>query len=95
LLVASNTALDPTLTSLDVIKVKHRSSLADHAGKLSTATTPAQAQSRTPSGRANRRPHEVFFSIAIVPPKATIQPTLPVPMAIKSIISAQHQPTQK
>ncbi len=37
----------------------------------------------------------MFFSTAMIAPSTSIQPTLPVPTANISSISAQQQPTQK
>ena len=64
------------------------------APMLATVTITAPARSAQPSGRLNHRPRVAFFSIAITAPKASIQPTLPVPTTNISSMTAQQHPTQ-
>jgi len=48
-----------------------------------------------PKGVLIRRPHDTFFSIAMMTAKINIQPTLPKPTINIRSINAQQQPTQK
>jgi hypothetical protein len=48
----------------------------------------------TPSGALSTRPQGAFFSIAMVAPSASIQPTLPVPTTNISGMIGQQQPMQ-
>ena len=61
---------------------------------MATMIIAAPAMRAEPSGWLSQRPHAVFFSIAIVAPSASIQPTLPVPTMNISSMIAQQQPTQ-
>jgi hypothetical protein len=79
-----------------------RRTLARHEGSqpwmkkewFNTIKTP-DASKATPTGALSLRPQGIFFSIAISAPRASIQPTLPMPTANIKSIKAQQQPTQK
>ncbi len=49
----------------------------------------------TPTGALIRLPQDMFFSIAMIVPRTSIQPRFATPTANINIISAQQQPMQK
>jgi hypothetical protein len=57
-------------------------------------TMQASASNAPPSGDAMRRPHEWFFSAAIINPSTSIQPRFPAPTRNITSMSAQQHPTQ-
>ena len=75
--------VEPMLASTQTIRAFHTTIPADHTSNA------------TPSGLPMNFPKRKFFSAAMIAPSASIQPTLPVPIANISNMSAQQQPMQK